>query len=91
MLQLKRHTHMNIKKHNKKFLNFYCSHHQTLFINTVLNINKLINLSKLILKIKSVRAKSVKNTMNIINNIVDIFALLKWNTETEHSKEEYCT
>ncbi len=77
MLQSKRCTHTNIKKYNKKSLDFHCTHHQMLFINTVLNVNKLTNLSELILKIKSVRAKSVKNVMNIINNIVDIFALLK--------------
>jgi len=48
----------------------------------------LINSSKLILKIKSARAKSVKNAIDIINNTVDIFALLKWNVETECDKEE---
>jgi len=42
-----------------------------------LNADKLTNSLKLILKIKSVRAKSVKNAMSIINNIVDILALLK--------------
>jgi len=89
MLQSKRHAHTNIKKHNNKSLSFCYSHHQTLFINTVLNINKLTNLSESILKIKSVRAKSVKNVMSIVNNIVDIFALLKQNTETEYDKEEY--
>ena len=83
MLQSKRCTHINIKKCNKKTLNFCCAHHQILFINTILNINELTNLLKLILKIKSARAKSVKNTMNIINNIINIFALLKWNAETE--------
>ncbi len=77
MLQSKRCTHTNIKKCNNKSSDSYCSHHQTLFINTILNINKLTNSSELILKIKSVRAKSVKNAMNIISNIVDIFILLK--------------
>ncbi len=60
-----------------------------LFINTVLNINELTNLSKSVLKIKSVKVKSVKNVMSIISNIVDTFALLKQNTETEHDEEEY--
>ncbi len=77
MLQSKECTYINIKKCNEKSLSFYCTHHQTLFINTILNINKLTNLSELILKIKSVRAKSVKNVINIISNIVDTFALLK--------------
>ena len=27
--------------------------------------------------------------MNIISNVINIFALLKQNTETEHDKEEY--
>ena len=49
----------------------------------------MTNLSELVLKIKSVRAKSVKNAINIISNTVNIFALLKWNIETEHSEEEY--
>jgi len=89
MLQFKRHTYTSIKKHNNKSLNFCHSHHQTLFINTVLNINKLTNLSESILKIKSVRAKSMKNIMSTVNNIIDIFALLKQNAETEHSEEEY--
>ncbi len=89
MLQSKRCTYISTKKCNKKSLSFYCSHHQTLFINTVLNINKLTNLSESVLKIKSVRAKLVKNVTDIVNNIVDIFALLKQNIETEHSKEEY--
>ncbi len=48
-----------------------------LFINTVLNINKLINLSESVLKIKSVRVKSVKNVIDIVSNTVDILALLK--------------
>ncbi len=77
MLQSKECIHTNIKKCNKKSLNFCCTHHQTLFINTVLNINELTNLSKSVLKIKSVRAKSVKNTTSIINNIINISALLK--------------
>ncbi len=59
-----------------------------MFINTVLNINELTNLSESVLKIKSVKAKSVKNAMNIISNIVDILTLLKWNAETECDKEE---
>jgi len=80
-----------MKKCNNKSLSFCCSHHQTLFINTVLNINELTNLSELILKIKSVRARSVKNAMSIVNNTVDILALLTWNAETEYSKEEYQT
>ena len=60
-----------------------------MFINTVLNVDELINSLKSILKIKFVRAKSVKNAMNTVSNIVDIFALLKWNAETEHDEEEY--
>jgi len=60
-----------------------------MFINTVLNVNELINSLKSILKIKFVRAKSVKNAMNTVSNIVDIFVLLKWNAETEHDEEEY--
>jgi len=66
-----------MKKHNNKSLSFYHFHHQTLFINTVLNINKLTNLSELILKIKSARARSIKNTMSTVSNTVDILALLK--------------
>jgi len=77
MLQSKECTHTNIKKYNKKSLSFCCAHHQTLFINTILNINELINLSKSVLKIKSVKIKSVKNVMNTVNNIIDISALLK--------------
>ena len=49
----------------------------------------MTNLSESVLKIKSVRAKSVKNVINIVSNTVDILALLKWNAETEHNKEEY--
>ncbi len=60
-----------------------------LFVNIALNINELTNSSELILKIKSIRAKSVKNATNIVSNIVDILALLKWNTETEYDEEEY--
>ena len=89
MLQFKKHTHTNIKKCNKKSLSFCCSHHQILFINTILNINKLTNLSESILKIKSAKAKLVKNTTSIVNNTVDISALLKQNAETEQDKEEY--
>jgi len=48
-----------------------------LFVNIALNINELTNSSELILKIKSIRAKSVKNATNIVSNIVDILALLK--------------
>jgi len=77
MLQPKECIHTNIKKCNNKSLSSCCSHHQTSFINIILNINKLTNLSKSVLKIKSVRAKSVKNAMSIVSNIVDIFALLK--------------
>ena len=29
--------------------------------------------------------------MSIVNNIVDMLALLKWNAETEQDKEEYYT
>ena len=89
MLQFKEHTHTNIKKHNEKSLSFCHTHHQTSFINTVLNINKLTNSSESVLKIKSVRAKSVKNVMSIINNIFDTSALLKQNTEIEQDKREY--
>ncbi len=88
MLQFKRCIYINIKKHNKKSLDFYCFNYQILFINTVLNINELTNLSKLILKIKSARAKSVKNAINTVSNTVDIFALLKQNVEIECSKKE---
>jgi len=77
MLQSKKCVCTSIKKHNNKSLNFCCSHHQTLFINTVLNINELINLSESVLKTKSVRAKSVKNVMSIISNIINILVLLK--------------
>ncbi len=77
MSQFKKCACINIKKHNKKSLNFCCFHHQILSVNTVLNINKLINLLKLILKIKSVRIKLVKNAMSIVSNTVDILALLK--------------
>jgi len=48
-----------------------------LFINTVLNINELTNLSESVLKIKSVRARSVKNATDIVSNTVNIFTLLK--------------
>jgi len=77
MLQSKRCTHTSIKKHNDKSLSFCCSHHQTLFINTVSNTDELTNSSELILKAKSARAKLLKNVMNIISNIVDTLALLK--------------
>jgi len=77
MLQSKEHAYTNIKKCNNKYLSFCHSHHQTLFINTVLNVNELTNSSKSILKIKSARAKSVKSVTDIISNIVDILALLK--------------
>ena len=77
MLQSKECTHTNIKKYNKKSLSFCCAHHQTLFINTILNINELTNLSESVLKVKSVRAKSVKNVMNTVNNTVDTLASLK--------------
>ncbi len=49
----------------------------------------MTNLSESVLKIKSVRARSVKNAMNTVSNIVDILALLKWNAETEYDEEEY--
>ncbi len=77
MLQSKRCTYINIKKHNKKSLSFCCFHHQTLFINTVLNINKLTNLSESVLKIKSVRAKLIKNVIDTVSNIINILASLK--------------
>jgi len=77
MLQSKECTHTNMKKCNKKSLDFCCTHYYTLFINIILNINKLTNLLKSVLKIKSVRAKSVKNITDIVSNTVDIFALLK--------------
>jgi len=48
----------------------------------------LTNLLKSILKIKSARAKSVKNVINIVSNIINIFVLLKQNAETEHDEEE---
>jgi len=89
MLQFKRCIYISIKKCNNKSLSFYHFHHQTSFINMILNINKLTNSSKSILKIKLAKAKSVKNAINIVNNIINIFALLKQNTETEHSEEEY--
>ena len=90
MLQSKECTHTNIKKCNKKSLSFCCAHHQTLFINTVLNINELTNSSELILKTKSARAKSVKNAMSIISNIINILALLKQNSEMRQDEDEYC-
>ena len=46
-------------------------------------------MSESVLKIKSVRARSVKNAINIVSNTVDILALLKQNAETEYSEEEY--
>ncbi len=88
MLKSKEFTYTSIKKCNKKSLNFCCSHHQILSVNTILNINKLTNSSESVLKIKSVRAKSVKNAMNTVSNTVDILALLKWNAETECDEEE---
>ncbi len=48
-----------------------------------------MNSSKSVLKIKSVRAKLIKNIISTINNTVDISALLKWNTETEQDEEKY--
>jgi len=36
-----------------------------------------------------VRAKSVKNATDTVNNTVNISALLKQNTETEQDEEEY--
>ncbi len=77
MLQSKECAYINIKKYNKKFLSFCYTHHQILSVNTVLNINELINLSELILKIKSVKVKSVKNVTDTVNNIINISALLK--------------
>jgi len=77
MLQSKKCAYISTKKHNNKSLSFCCSHHQILFINTVLNINELTNLSESVLKVKSVRAKSVKNVMNTVNNTVDTLASLK--------------
>ncbi len=77
MLQFKRCAHISMKKCNNKSLSSYYSHHQTLFINTVLNINELTNLSELILKIKSVKAKLIKNAISTVNNTVNILALLK--------------
>jgi len=32
----------------------------------------------------------VKNVMNTVSNIVDILALLKWNSEMRQDKDEYC-
>jgi len=49
----------------------------------------LTNLSESVLKIKSVRAKLIKNVIDTVSNIINILASLKWNAETEHSKEEY--
>jgi len=60
-----------------------------LFINIILNINELTNSSKSSLKIKSAKAKLIKNVIDTINNTVNILALLKWNAETEQDKEEY--
>jgi len=37
----------------------------------------LTNLSKSVLKIKSVKAKLIKNAMSTVNNTVNILALLK--------------
>jgi len=77
MLQSKKCTYTSIKKCNNKSLNFCYSHHQTLSVNTVLNINKLTNSSESVLKIKSVRAKSIKNAISTVSNIIDILTLLK--------------
>ena len=77
MLQSKKCTYINTKKHNKKSLSFCYSHHQILSINTILNINELTNLSESVLKIKSVKAKLIKNVMSTVTNIINIFALLK--------------
>ncbi len=60
-----------------------------MFINTISNINELINLLESVLRVKSVRAKLVKNVTNTVSNIVNTFALLKQNTETECNKEKY--
>ncbi len=87
MLQFKKCICTNIKKCNEKSLNSYYSHHQILFINTILNINKLTNLLKSILKIKSVRVKSVKNVINIISNIVNI---QKQNAAKKNIKYKKC-
>jgi len=54
----------------------------------ILNADKLTNSLESILKVKSVRAKSVKNVTDTVSNTVDILALLKQNTETEHDEEE---
>jgi len=77
-----------MKKHNEKSSDFCCAHHQILFINMILNADKLTNSLESILKVKSVRAKSVKNVTDTVSNTVDILALLKQNTETEHDEEE---
>jgi len=77
MLQFKECIHINIKKCNKKSSDFCCAHYLTSFINIILNVNKLTNSSESVLKIKSVRVKSVKNAISIINNTVDILVLLK--------------
>ncbi len=90
MLQSKKCTHTSIKKYNNKSLSFCCSHYQTLFIHTISNADKLTNSSESVLKTKSVRAKSVKNVTDIVSNIVNILASLKWNSETEQDKNEYC-
>jgi len=45
-------------------------------------------LSESVLKVKSVRTKSVKNAMNTVSNIVDILTSLKWNAETECDEKE---
>ncbi len=89
MLQPKRCTHTSMKKCNDKSLSFHCSHHQILFINTASNTDELTNSSESVLKTKSVRARSVKNAMSTVSNIIDILASLKWNAETEYDKEEY--
>ncbi len=49
----------------------------------------MTNLSELILKIKSVKAKLIKNAISTVNNTVNILALLKWNAETEQDKDKY--
>ncbi len=50
----------------------------------------MTNSSELILKIKSVRVKLVKNVISIVSNTVNILALLKQNAETEQDKNKYC-
>jgi len=66
-----------MKKCNDKSSDFCHFHHQTLFINTILNVNKLTNSLESVLKTKSAKVKLVKSATDTVSNIIDIFVLLK--------------